>query len=243
MRAGAMVALGIAAAIATGASIAASGLPAQARGHADDRAAGRSAPVSMAGITSARVRPLRGPVIELAADRTWTAALVAGRDCVVAWSPLRNQLVRLTEIASRHCDDDGPNDDVLFGLNMFGTRVTWWIKGGCSNDGCWADTSWSSDIGRPGRVDEDRSDPTPAPGKRGPAETRRGVAFSFHGSYLRLRRNDGRVRIIRTPETATPRRFADAEFETTGLYYAYNTTGTFRSRVVFIPFGELFAAQ
>ena len=54
----------------------------------------------LARITSARVRLLRGPVIELAADRTWTAALVAGHDCVVAWSPLRNQLVRLAEIAS-----------------------------------------------------------------------------------------------------------------------------------------------
>ena len=67
-----------------------------------------------------------------------------------------------------------------------------------------------------------------------PVETKRDITATAQGGLIELRHTDGRSRTIRPPG-----RLADIELEEAGLFYSYTTTGTFRGRVVFVPFDRL----
>jgi hypothetical protein len=55
------------------------------------------------------------------------------------------------------------------------------------------------------------------------------------GTITLRRLSDGYLRKLRPPGGAI-----DAELEAAGLYYAYNSSGRFPGRVVFVPFSRLF---
>jgi WD40-like Beta Propeller Repeat len=173
----------------------------------------------------------RTPVLELAADGPWVAALLAAgrldREHVVAWRPPRRAVVRFAPTAPTH--DYGTYQQ----LSLTGTTVRW-TSFGCGNSCYLSDVV--ADVRRPQRFDVgdetvvERKPPRPGP----PIEARRGVTATAHAGTIELRHGDGRTRTIRPPG-----RLVDLELEEAGLFYAYATTGNFRGRVVFVPFDRL----
>ena len=184
----------------------------------------------------------RGKVLEIASSGPWVAALVdsSRTDCVhvFGWRPGSRAVVRFR--ASAPCDtDDAP--ELHSALALKGTSVTW-STFSCGNF-CYGG-GYKADLRRPGSetsfggdaLSDIPGEGAPKPRPRPPHEVRRGVAVSVTSGTIQLRRVvDGRLRTIRPPGGAI-----DAELESTGLFYAYNVAGTFRGRLVFVPFGQLF---
>jgi Tol biopolymer transport system component len=191
----------------------------------------RRPPVELADVDGIRSR---GKVLELAAEGAWVAAIIdASRlDCehVVAWSGARHHTIRFQPV--RRCESRSSYSQ----LSLQGSRVRW-MAVYCGNY-CYV-APRSADLQRPGTTMfgeedtcEERCAPRPAP----PRETKRGVAIAVSRGTITLRRlSDGYLRKVRPPGGAV-----DAELEAAGLYYAYNSSGRFPGRVVFVPFSRLF---
>jgi WD40 repeat protein len=176
----------------------------------------------------------RTPVLELASDGAWVAALLAGgtldREHVVAWRPQRRTVVRFASAS--------PVEEEFVKyqeLSLKGTVVSW-TSFTCGNY-CYL-WNMSADVRKPLTFydgEEDRAVVEQKPPRPPlPVETKRGVTATARGGLIELRHTDGRRRTIRPPGPLT-----DIELEETGLFYAYTTTGTFRGRVVFVPFDRL----
>ena len=174
----------------------------------------------------------RTPVLELASDGTWVAALLAAgkldREHVVAWKPARRTVVHFASTAP------GADYGTYQQLSLTGTVVRW-TSFGCGNS-CYL-SECIADVRRPlldgcgqNEVVIERKPQHPPP----PVETNRGVTATARAGLIELRHADGRSRTIRPLG-----RLADIELEEAGLFYSYTTTGTFRGRVVFIPFDRL----
>ena len=174
----------------------------------------------------------RTRVLELASDGSWVGALLEGgpldRSHVVAWTPGRATTIRFARTSP------GEEWGGYQQLSLSGTRLRW-AHFGCGND-CFrteceahVSKSFSQRCGEEAPYDSDPPKPPPPP-----AETKRGLSITVARGLIKLRSAGGRSRTIRPPG-----RLADAELENTGLFYAFNTTGTFRGQVVFIPFQKL----
>ena len=177
----------------------------------------------------------RGRVLEIAADGSWSAALLENSriDCdhVIAWKPGARP-VRFG--VSAPCEF-GSRRDWLYGLSVAGTKLGW--SSFYCGMSCYSDRA-SADALKPdtyesfeNEYDLQQRPPRPLP----PRETRRGVRMSLRAGTIRLSRSGHVIRKIRPPGN-----LADAELEVAGLFYAFNLKrGTFPGRVRFIPFDRL----
>jgi hypothetical protein len=179
----------------------------------------------------------RGRITEIASDGLRVTALVptSSLDCdhVVGWTAGTRSIFR----AERpwRCE----LNQTWFNLRLVGTTVRWqdyWCGNECYVAERWADfrVPYRQHSGTENVVEGYRPVRPPPP-----RETHRGVALAVANGAITLRRAaDGRARTIRPPGGAV-----DAELEDDGLFYAYNAgKAKMPGRLVFVPFGELFAS-
>jgi hypothetical protein len=176
-----------------------------------------------------------GELAEISASGRRVAAIVESSklDCrhVVAWTVGSSRVVRFSE--PRPC---GGDEEDLLGIALEGTRLTWTGES-------WGNYAYltdnSADMRRPeAGVRSSGGDEGYETGMDRPKPeraTRRGVSVRVEdGAVVLTRASDGRaVRLL------APGPVVDAELENEGLFYAYNTGGTMKGRIVFVPFAKL----
>jgi Tol biopolymer transport system component len=185
---------------------------------------------------AARTLDTHGPVVAVSAHGRAAGVLVASHDLdcnhPVVWEPGR-RVIRIGTPAP--CPD---SESVPFDVGLSARSIEW-SSYSCGNN-CYVNAYRAARAATDAvkYLGEDAYEDPPEP-PLPPAETRRGVSILVSGGVVRLRRlADGAERTI-----SAPARIFDAELEDDGLFYAFNRSrGSFRGRIVFVPFDELFSA-
>jgi Tol biopolymer transport system component len=239
-RGGALV---VAAADASPARVVARGRALRVLGWGRGRVRGAASPLRPVEIADTTGADTTAPISELSADGPRVAFLVAGGGglCTHADAWNSGRLIRFR--LPRPCTDyrDAFGHTLFYGIKLKGVKVTW-HQFACGND-CY-DTTFSAALAAPRRVRESGQTDlggnyeVSRPARAKPQRQVRGdVMMEPLRRAIRLRRTNGRTRVIRVPGSGV----VGVELSKAGLFYAFNLRRHgYHGHLRFVPLAQLF---